>query len=211
MIEINYQLAPIDLLGKLERFWQRSAECLDAIEVDFPPGSASPVFTVAGKYTAQGWTEWTQGFQYGSLFLHFDATDEQRFLEVGRQRTVDTMASHLTHVGVHDHGFNNVSTYGNLWRLMNEGRVSEDRWQRNFCELALKVTGAVQAARWAVTRDGTGYIYSFNGPQSLFVDTIRSCRALSLSHQLGHALMSEQDVRINLLERVIERFKPQST
>ena len=204
MIEINHQLAPANLLPKLARFWQRSAACLDAIEVDFPPGSASPVFTVAGRYTAQGWTEWTQGFQYGSLFLQFDATAEHRFLEIGRQRTVETMASHLTHIGVHDHGFNNVSTYGNLWRLMNEGRVPEDHWQRNFCELALKVTGAVQASRWALTRDGTGYIYSFNGPQSLFIDTIRSCRALSLSHQLDHVLMGEQDIKISLLERLIE-------
>ena len=32
------------------------------------------------------------------------------------------MAPHLTHVGVHDHGFNNVSTYGNLWRLAREGK-----------------------------------------------------------------------------------------
>ena len=33
------------------------------------------------------------------------------------------MAPHVTHVGVHDHGFNNVSTYGNLLRLMNEGCI----------------------------------------------------------------------------------------
>ena len=33
------------------------------------------------------------------------------------------MAPHLTHVGVHDHGFNNVSTYGALWRLAREGRI----------------------------------------------------------------------------------------
>ena len=58
------------------------------------------------------------------------------------------MASHLTHVGVHDHGFNNVSTYGNLLRLMREGRIADDAWERRFYELALKVTGAVQAARW---------------------------------------------------------------
>lgn len=204
MIDIDYQLQPDKLGPKLERFWQRSAECLDSIEASFPPGSETPVLTVAGKYKAQGWTEWTQGFQYGSLFLQFDATDESRFVEQACERTVDSMASHLTHVGVHDHGFNNVSTYGNLWRLMNEGRVEENSWQRNFCELALKVTGAVQASRWAQTRDGTGYIYSFNGPQSLFVDTIRSCRALSLSHQLGHALMGEQDEKINLLERLVE-------
>ena len=162
------------------------------------------MFTVKGTYTAKGWTEWTQGFQYGSALLQFDATGDERFLELGRERTVAVMAPHLTHVGVHDHGFNNVSTYGNLWRLMNEGRVPEDRWQRRFYELALKVSGAVQAARWASTRDGTGYIYSFNGPQSLFVDTIRSCRALALSHQLGHVLMGERDERISLLQRLVE-------
>ena len=204
MIEINDQIQPADLKAKLERFWERSAECLESIEKSFPPGSETPVITVDGKYKAQGWTEWTQGFQYGSLFLQFDATDDSRYLEMACERTVDSMASHLTHIGVHDHGFNNVSTYGNLWRLMNEGRVAEDAWQRNFCELALKVTGAVQAARWANTRDGTGYIYSFNGPQSLFIDTIRSCRALSLSHQLGHALMGEQDAKIDLLECLVE-------
>ena len=36
------------------------------------------------------------------------------------------MAPHLTHTGVHDHGFNNVSTYGNLLRLMSEGRIPEN-------------------------------------------------------------------------------------
>ena len=79
------------------------------------------MFTVAGKYTTRGWTEWTQGFQYGSALLQFDATSEAEFLEIGRRNTVAKMAPHVSHVGVHDHGFNNVSTYGNLLRLMNEG------------------------------------------------------------------------------------------
>jgi hypothetical protein len=157
-----------------------------------------------GRYTAKGWTEWTQGFQYGSALIHFDATGDERFLELGRERTISVMTPHLTHVGVHDHGFNNVSTYGNLWRLMNEGRLPEDRWQRRFYELALKVSGAVQAARWAKTYNGTGYIYSFNGPQSLFVDTIRSCRSLALAHQLGQVLMGERDERIRLFQRLLE-------
>jgi hypothetical protein len=207
MIEINNKLQAADLLPRLEAFWHASASCIRSIEKSCPPGSGSPVFTVAGKYTAKGWTEWTQGFQYGSAILQFDATGDEEFLDLGRRRTIDIMAPHLTHVGVHDHGFNNVSTYGNLWRLMNEGRIPEDAWQRDFCELALKVTGAVQAARWANTSlalGGTGYIYSFNGPQSLFVDTIRSCRALAVSHQLGHALMGERDQKICLLQRLIE-------
>jgi hypothetical protein len=204
VIKLDRKLTPNDLLPKLDRFWDRSAQCIHAVEKSCPPGSASPVFTVEGRYTSKGWTEWTQGFQYGSALLHFDATDDQRFLELGRDRTIAVMAPHLTHVGVHDHGFNNVSTYGNLWRLMNERRIPEDAWQRRYYELALKVTGAVQAARWSLTQDGSGYIYSFNGPQSLFVDTMRSLRALALSHQLGHTLMGERDERINLLHRLIE-------
>ena len=66
------------------------------------------------------------------------------------------MATHVSHVGVHDHGFNNVSTYGTLWRLMREGRVPDDPWQRHFCELALKVSGAVQAARWTEAGEPDG-------------------------------------------------------
>ena len=66
------------------------------------------------------------------------------------------------------------------------------------------MSGAVQAARWSRTADGGGYIYSFNGPHSLFVDTIRTLRAPAISHLLGHALMGEGDRRISLLDRVIQ-------
>ena len=114
------------------------------------------------------------------------------------------MASHLTHVGVHDHGFNNVSTYGNLLRLMREGRLPDEPWERRFYELALKVSGAVQAARWTRLGPDLGYICSFNGPHSLFADTIRSLRALAVAHQLGHVLMGEGDRPISLLGRLLQ-------
>jgi hypothetical protein len=162
------------------------------------------VFTVNGRYTSRGWTEWTQGFQFGSAILQYDATGDDAFLEIGRARTADLMAAHVTHTGVHDHGFNNVSTYGNLLRLMHEGRIEADPWERRFYELALKCSGAVQAARWSEIRGGGGYIYSFNGPHSLFVDTIRTIRALAAGHQLGHALFGENDTRISLLDRLIQ-------
>lgn len=204
MIEINEEIQASNFLPRLEVFWEASASAIDAVEASCPPGSASPVFTVAGKYTAKGWTEWTQGFQYGSALLQFDATEDERYLQLGKERTSEVMAPHLTHVGVHDHGFNNVSTYGNLWRLLKEGRFAEETWELRYYELALKVTGAVQAARWSPIREGGGYIYSFNGPQSLFVDTIRSCRALAISHQLGHALMGERDEKISLLDRLVQ-------
>ena len=87
---------------------------------------------------------------------------------------------------------------------MNEGRIAEDAGERNFYELALKVSGAVQAARWTNIAGGGGFIYSFNGPHSLFVDTIRSLRSLAVSHLLGHALMAENDKRFSLLERLLQ-------
>ena len=99
--------------------------------------------------------------------------------------------------------------------LIDEGKIQENAWEKNFYELALKITGAVQAARWTQIAaggiqknaeggsEGTGYVYSFNGPHSLFSDTIRSMRALTVSHQLGHALMGERDRKINLLHRAL--------
>jgi len=204
MICIQDDLKPASLLTALEQFWSVSATCIATVEDRYMSAAGAPVFTVAGKYTSQGWTEWTQGFQYGSALLQFDATGEEKFLDSGRRQTVERMAPHLTHAGVHDHGFNNVSTYGGLWRMHREGRLTAERWECHFYELALKISGAVQAARWADTEDGTGYIYSFNGPQSLFVDTIRSCRALALAHQLGHVLMGEQDEPVSLLQRMVE-------
>jgi len=199
-VKINDGLAAADLEPKLRRLWEASAPKIDSIERTRAPAEGSPVFTVEGRYTARGWTEWTQGFQYGSALLQFDATGERHFLDVGREMTRRVMATHVSHIGVHDHGFNNVSTYGALWRLIGEGRVDGDR---DGYELALKVSGAVQAARWSRTVEGGGYLYSFNGPHSLFVDTIRSCRSLAMAHRLGHVLMGEHDTRISLLGRLI--------
>jgi rhamnogalacturonyl hydrolase YesR len=207
MIETRKDLTPASLLPKLRRVFEVSGPKIRSIEKTWSPEKGSPVCTVNGRYASRGWTEWTQGFQFGSAILQFDATGDREFLETGRDRTVSTMAPHLTHTGVHDHGFNNVSTYGNLLRLMTEGRIAENEWERRFYEVALKCSGAVQASRWSRTADGGGYIYSFNGPHSLFVDTIRSARALVVSHRLGHMLMAENDRRISLLDRAIEHGK----
>ena len=192
-----------DLEDKLRRFWDLSGQKIQSIDTSYDFSLGSPVFTRNGKYTTRGWTEWTEGFTYGSSILQYDATDQSEFLEIGRSRTVERMARHVSHIGVHDHGFNNVSTYGNLLRLMKEGKIPGDPWQKSFYELALKCSGAVQAARWTEARDGDGFIYSFNGPHSLFADTIRSLRSLGMAHQLDHALMAENDKKISLLERFL--------
>lgn len=204
MISVDHHITAATLADSISQMWQISADKIDLLDQQWDPLDGSPVFTVAGRYVSQGWTEWTQGFQFGSQILQFDASDDERYLELARRNTLEQMASHVTHTGVHDHGFNNVSTYGGLRRLMLEGRIDDDPWQLAFYELALKASGAVQASRWTVTSDGTGFIHSFNGPHSLFSDTIRSLRSLSLAHQLGHSLMAENDRSISLLERLVQ-------
>jgi unsaturated chondroitin disaccharide hydrolase len=203
VIDLSEQLSPASLEPKLARLWELSAAKIRRIEAEYDPARGAPVFTVEGKYTTRGWTEWTQGFQFGSAILQFDATGERDFLDVGRDRTLRLMAPHVTHFGVHDHGFNNVSTYGNLRRLLNEGRWEEDAWERHFYDMALKASGAVQAHRWTPLPRDLGYIYSFNGPHSLFADTIRSLRSLAVAHRLGHALSGENDRVVSLLGRLV--------
>ena len=204
MLKIKSSLTARSLLPSVERLFTLSADKIRSIERSWKPANGTPVFTVNGRYTSRGWTEWTQGFQFGSAILQYDATGSEEFLAIGRRKTVECMASHVSHIGVHDHGFNNVSTYGNLHRLMVEGRIPANEWELNFYELALKLSGAVQAARWTQLTPELGYVYSFNGPHSLFSDTIRSMRALTVSHQLGHCLMGEQDESINLLHRALQ-------
>ncbi|HPA19988.1 MAG TPA: glycosyl hydrolase [Verrucomicrobiae bacterium] len=202
-MRIDETLQPADLRAKLARLWELSGQKIRLIAREYDERKGSPVFTVGGKYTTRGWTEWTQGFQYGAAILQFDATSEADLLEAARRDTREKMAPHVTHVGVHDHGFNNVSTYGNLLRLMREGRIADDPHERDFLEMALKCSGAVQARRWTRIADGEGYIYSFNGPHSLFADTIRSLRSLAVAHRLGHPLMEENDRRVSLLDRLL--------
>lgn len=203
-MHLEIPIDPSSLQPLIDRFWHLSGVKIHRIEKEYDRSQGTPVFTMAGRYTTRGWTEWTEGFQYGSAILQFDATGDETFLEIGRNGTVDRMASHVSHFGVHDHGFNNLSTYGNLLRLQREGRIRNTGWEREFYQLALKVSASVQARRWSRTSDGHGYIYSFNGPHSLFVDTIRSCRILGVGHCLGHALLTENDRRESLLGRSIQ-------
>ena len=137
---INNELKVMDLKQAVENVFAYSAAKIKAIEDNWDAQKGTPVYTIKGKYTSRGWTEWTRGFQYGSAILQYDATGDTEFLKIGRNATIDHMATHVSHTGVHDHGFNNVSTYGNLLRLMNEAKLQENEWERHFYILALKLS-----------------------------------------------------------------------
>ncbi|MGB8704302.1 MAG: hypothetical protein WCD31_04680, partial [Gillisia sp.] len=110
MINIDPNITVQEFRPLLKEFWKISGDKILLIEKEYDNKKGSPVFTSNGKYTTRGWTEWTEGFRYGSSFLQFDATNDSNFLDIGKKYTLEKMASHLTHTGVHDHGFNNIST-----------------------------------------------------------------------------------------------------
>lgn len=192
------------LVSAARELFELSGHKILALDGRWEPGDGGPVFTVGGRYTTRGWTEWTHGFQVGSALLQFEATGDDRFLDIGRRRTHALMPRYVTHTGVHDHGFNIVSTYGNLLRMMREGTLPDDAAERRCLELALRASGAVQASRWTRLSDTSGYVYSFNGRHSLFADTIRSMRVLALADRLGHVLLGEGDRQIDLLDRLLQ-------
>ena len=202
-----------DLAEPIDAVFALAAKKCRLIDRTWDPVRGTPVFTVKGEYTTRGWTEWTEGFVYGNAILAFEHTGENDLLDTGRNKTLKRMAGHVTHTGVHDHGFNNLSTYGNLRRLMRQGTIPANEWENHFYELAIKASGAVQAARWSGTQPvqsghtanapALGYVYSFNGPHSLFVDTMRTIRILGVAWQLGHKLMHEGDRAADLLKRSV--------
>ncbi len=213
-MNIAATLKPSDLSSSLDRLFHIASRKVIDLDKSWDTAQGTPVFTVQGRYTTRGWTEWTQGFQYGCALLAFDATGDKKLLQLGKSRTLEKMLPHVTHIGVHDHGFNNLSTYGNLLRLMSEGKIAHNDNERLVYANAIRCSGAVQAARWSGIRvdkpsplsanvTGLGYVYSFNGPHSLFVDTMRTIRILGVAWKLGHVLMHENDRAADLLKRSI--------
>lgn len=213
-MKIDAKLKPQDLTVAIDRVLNLAARKCKSIDKSWQPDKGTPVFTVKGQYTSMGWTEWTQGFMFGNMILVGDGLDDAKLIQLGKRRTLKYMLPHVTHTGVHDHGFNNLSTYGNLLRLLKEKRMAYDGWEEVAYRNAIAASGAVQAARWSGVRQdfkslhsantqGLGYIYSFNGPHSLFIDTMRTTRILGVAWQLGHVLMHENDRAANLLKRLV--------
>ncbi len=200
---INDSIELKDLESNLADLWALSGKKIKSISQNFDTGNGSPVTTKKGVYQPMSWTDWTQGFEYGSSLLQFDATGDEFFLDLATNMITKEMPAHVVHFGVHDHGFNNHSTYGNLLRLLSEGKTPASDWLVEYCQLALKSSASVQARRWTELKEG-GFIYSFNGPHSLFVDTIRTIRILVIGHLLGHSYRGENDIVVNLLSRAYQ-------
>ena len=63
-----------DLSYQIEQTFNLAVQKAISLKNTWDPGGGTPVFTAGGQYTTRGWTEWTQGFQFGCAILAFEAT-----------------------------------------------------------------------------------------------------------------------------------------
>ena len=80
MIRPDHSLTPRSLRPDLDRLLELSPAKISALQKTWDPRRGAPVVTVNGRYTSRGWTEWTQGFQFGSALLQFAATGDRHML-----------------------------------------------------------------------------------------------------------------------------------
>ena len=183
MIRIDRTRTPQDLVPRIDRLFALSADKIRGIERTWRPENGAPVFTVKGRYTARGWTEWTEGFQYR---LRAAAVRRHRRARVPRARP----RAHADADGAAPHARrrprSRLQQRQHLRRAVAPGasKGASTRPSGSGGSTSWRSRSAAPCRRDAGRRcpDG-GYIHSFNGAHSLFVDTIRSLRALALSHR----------------------------
>jgi unsaturated chondroitin disaccharide hydrolase len=116
-----------------------------------------PMYTVSGKWNREGdrWTSWCEGFFPGILWLfhkHTGNPEWRHWAEV-YSRPLESRKGDRT---VHDLGFLFFSAYLRWYRLTGDGALRE----------VLIEAGRTLALR----RQKGGYLSSFIGPESLFID-----------------------------------------
>jgi len=116
-----------------------------------------PMYTVAGKWgrEEQRWTHWCEGFFPGILWLLHEHSGDPAWRQLAEQYSRPLEPRRFDR-GVHDLGFLFFSTYLRWFRLTGDPAIQQ----------VLIDAGRTLALR----RQKGGYLASFVGPDSLFID-----------------------------------------
>jgi unsaturated chondroitin disaccharide hydrolase len=119
----------------------------------------SPMYTVGGKWNREGerWTHWCEGFFPGILWLLHKHTGETKYRKFAEQYS-RALEPRRHDRAVHDLGFLFFSTYLRWYHLTGEPHLRD----------VLIDAGRTLALR----RQKGGYLASFVGPNSLFIDVM---------------------------------------
>jgi unsaturated chondroitin disaccharide hydrolase len=116
-----------------------------------------PMYTVEGRWNREGerWTHWCEGFYPGIMWLLHAHTREPRWRRLAEQYSKPLQPRRFDR-NVHDLGFLFLSTYL--------------RWYHLTSEPALRDVLVDAGRTLALRRQMGGYLASFIGPESLFID-----------------------------------------
>src|SRR5438067_8679022 len=117
----------------------------------------SPMYTVGGHWGREGdrWTHWCEGFFPGILWLLYKHTGDASWRALAEQYSRPLEPRRFDRA-VHDLGFLFLSTYL--------------RWYNHTQDPALKQILIEAGRTLALRRQKGGYLASFLGPHSLFID-----------------------------------------
>ena len=71
MIDLDSAPTFDSLKPKLDQFFGLAKQKVESIDREYDDAKGSPVFTVGGKYTTRGWTEWTEEELRSGLAMEF--------------------------------------------------------------------------------------------------------------------------------------------
>ncbi len=152
MTSVELQQSVLSQLQVALDFAGRQARCI----IDAYPGY-SPMYTVGGKWNREGqrWTHWCEGFFPGILWLLHEHTGDATWRRFAEQYSKPLEPRRFDR-DVHDLGFLFFSTYL--------------RWYHLTRDPAIKNIILDAGRTLALRRQKGGYLASFIGPQSLFID-----------------------------------------
>jgi unsaturated chondroitin disaccharide hydrolase len=163
------------LRAKAGKALEFAARQIRSMRRDWPPDRPAPVHTREGRWYRPRslWTDWTPGFYAGQMWILARVTGEPEWRRAAEAHTVPLKNRRFDR-DVHDLGFIFLPTY----RRWHDALPPGDRDRHALADV-LATAGTVQSFRWREGRGGAdGFVYSFNGPQSLFIDTLMNVRLL---------------------------------
>jgi unsaturated chondroitin disaccharide hydrolase len=177
-------MEPAALRARAERAVEHAAGKLRAARAAWRPEMPAPVHTRNGRWyrPATSWTDWTPGFYAGQMWILERLTGDVDWLNAARLHTRPLAARRFDRE-VHDLGFIFLPSYGRWHERLRPGEP-----ERDMVREVLVTAGTVQSFRWTEASRGPaggGFVYSFNGPQSLFIDTLMNIRLLFWAHRNG--------------------------
>lgn len=179
-MNLNCEFDQKALRARVEQVFQFGIGQVERMLSKWPASKPAPIYTENGIWTRPPyvWTDWCPGFYAGMMWLAYEHTRESKWRVVAEEYT-RALEHRKFDRDVHDLGFVFMSTADRWYRLLPDDDPAK-QWLKDL----LVTAGTIQSFRWKETGEDH-YIYSFNGPQSLFIDIMMNIRLLFRAHQLG--------------------------